>query len=63
MISNSKIRWTYLLEFTYNTTDSGYLFLEEYRAKPANYVCVSNFKKMLTMDQDKSSTHYSKQKQ
>ncbi|RGW59648.1 hypothetical protein DWV63_14480 [Enterococcus durans] len=45
MISNSKIRWTYLLEFTYNNYDSGYLFLEEYRAKPTNYVCVSNFKK------------------
>lgn len=45
MIPNSKIRWTYLLEFTYNATDSGYLFLEAYRAKPNNYVCVSNFKK------------------
>lgn len=45
MIPNSRIKWTYLLEFTYNDTDSGYLFLEEYRAKPTNYVCVSNFKK------------------
>lgn len=45
MIPNSKIRWTYLLEFTYNKIDVGYLFLEEYRTMPANYVCVSNFKK------------------
>ncbi len=40
MIPNSKIRWTYLLEFTYNKIDVGYLFLEEYRTMPTDYVYV-----------------------
>lgn len=63
MIPNSKIRWTYLLEFTYNTTDSGYLFWKNIEQSLLIMYVFQISRKMLTMDQDKSSTHYSKQKQ
>lgn len=44
---HSKIRWKYLLEFTYSDNIPAYLFLDEYRNAPGNYVCVSNFDKEL----------------
>lgn len=40
----SNIKWTFLLEFFYNN-EKGYLFLDQYRREPGNYICISDFKK------------------
>ena len=45
MIPNSRIRWKFLLEFEYAANAIGYLFLDEYRRHPGNYVCVTDFRK------------------
>lgn len=45
VIRHSRIRWKYLLEFDYENGTPAYLFLDEYRLKPGNHVCVSNFNK------------------
>ncbi|WEV51431.1 PBECR4 domain-containing protein [Lactobacillus sp. ESL0731] len=44
---NSKINWKYLVEFETVQGYSGYLFLTEYRNRPNNYVCMTDFKKHL----------------
>lgn len=43
VIQNSRLRWKYLLEFPLEDETPAYLFLDEYRLKPGNHVCVSNF--------------------
>jgi len=47
VIQHSQIRWKYLLEFIHEDGALGYLFLDEYRLKPGNHVCVSNFYKKI----------------
>lgn len=50
IIPNSSINWKILLEFDYTNEDTGYLFLDEYRRSPGNFVCVSDFKKIYNQD-------------
>ncbi|MCQ9316970.1 PBECR4 domain-containing protein [Pediococcus pentosaceus] len=42
-VPGSKICWKYLLEFKTISNMTGYLFINEYRINPGNYVCVTDF--------------------
>lgn len=41
---NTRIRWNYLIEFSFESMQ-GYLFLSEQRRTPGNYFCISDFRK------------------